>query len=66
MALTYRNIERKTQIFLRLTGVTINNFRKLTEEVSEEWTKIENQKKGHGRTSNLKTLEDKILTLLIY
>jgi len=66
MALTYKKIERKPQIFLRLTGVAINDFRKITEKVSEDWNKIENQKKGHGRTSNLKTLEDKILALLIY
>ena len=66
MTLTYRRIERKPQIFLRLTGTTIDNFQKIIKNISEEWSKLEKQKKGHGRTSNLKTLEDKILALLIY
>lgn len=66
MALTYGKIAHKPKIFLRLTGVTVKNFQQIISNISEGWTKIESKKKSHGRTSNLATLTDKILALLIY
>lgn len=66
MALTYKNIEHKPKIFLKLTGVATDDFKKIVKNISEEFVKIENKKSNWGRISNLKTLEDKILALLIY
>lgn len=67
MSLKYRTISKKPQIFLRLTGVTVEEFLKVLENVLPLWNQtVEKKKKRHGRTGNLKTFEDKLLALLIY
>ena len=67
MALTYKTLAGKPQIFLRLTGVSINNFQEIIKNITDEWEqKILLKKKCEGRTSKLKTLEDKVLVLLMY
>lgn len=67
MALTYRMLATKPQILLRLTGVTVNSFQEIVKRISKEWEqKVLLKKKCEGRTSKLKTLEDKVLVLLMY
>lgn len=67
MALTYKAVAKKPVIFLRLTGVTVDQFQKIAREVEPEWDKnIEAKKKRHGRTGNLKTFADKLLALMLY
>lgn len=67
MALTYAAIAKKPLIFLRLTGILVEQFQEIIEGIEPEWERvIEAKKKRHGRTSNLKTLSDKLLTLLLY
>lgn len=67
MALTYQALAGKPQIFLRLTGVSIHDFQEVIKKVGTEWEqKILLKKKCDGRTSKLKTLEDKVLALLMY
>lgn len=67
MSLTYKAIQTRPLIFLRLTGVTVKQFQEITEKVEPEWERtIESQKKCHGRTGNLKTFQDKLLALFLY
>lgn len=67
MQLTYARLEKKPQIFLRLTGTTVSEFKQIRDKVKPLWEKrIERKKKRPGRTSQLKCFEDKLLTLLIY
>ncbi len=37
MALTYKTLAGKPQIFLRLTGVSINNFQEIIKNITDEW-----------------------------
>ena len=67
MTLTYVAVSHKPQIFLRLTGTSVTEFRQIVSRVKPVWeTCVEKGKKRHGRTSNLKTFEDKLLALLLY
>lgn len=67
MSLAYTTVNRKPQIFLRLTGTTVTEFQEMVRRVKPLWeTEVENRKKRHGRTGNLKTFEDKLLALLLY
>lgn len=67
MALNYYRLVRKPHIFLRMTGVTLNQFWQLIEKVSPLWEEqVEKLKKCEGRRSSLPTLPDKVMTLLIY
>lgn len=67
MALTYKAVATKPQIFLKLTGVTVDQFQEIASKVKPGWEKeVEAKKKRHGRTGNLKTFEDKLLALLLY
>jgi len=68
MALTYDRLYRKPQIFLRLTGVGVDKFNEIIKEIEAEWEKkvVAIKKSTAGRISNLKTLEDKVLALMIY
>ena len=67
MAITYAAIAKKPVIFLRLTGISVEQFQTIIKEIEPEWeSTIEAKKKRHGRTGNLKTLSDKLLALLLY
>lgn len=67
MPLTYLAVSHKPQIFLRLTGTTVAEFQEMVRRVNPLWkTDVEDRKKRHGRTGNLKTFEDKLLALLLY
>lgn len=67
MPLTYAAVSRKPQIFLRLTGTTVTEFQEMVERVKSLWEiEVEDRKRRHGRTGNLKTFEDKLFALLLY
>lgn len=67
MSLSYKKIRRKPIIFLRLTGVKLSEFVEICERIRPLWQeKVENKKQRIGRNRCLKTLEDKILALLLY
>lgn len=67
MSLTYKAVENKPLIFLRLTGISVELFQEMAKKIEPEWKKtFEAKKKRHGRTSNLKTFHDKLLALLLY
>ena len=66
MSLNYKKLNKKPLVFLRLTGVKISEFSRICERVRPLWDeKVEFQKRRMGRTRCLKTLEDKLLSLLI-
>ena len=68
MALNYERLARRPQNFLRLTGVSVDKFNQITKEIETAWEKqiVSKKKSPAGRTSNLKTLEDKVLALMVY
>jgi hypothetical protein len=67
MPFSYIQLAKKPVIFLRLTGVKVDEFKEIVTRVKPVWDKvIEAQKKCQGRQSPLTTLEDKVLALLLY
>lgn len=67
MALRFIKVSKKPHTFLRLTGVTVEEFKKICAQVEPFWdAKIEAHKKCPGRTRQLKTFADKLLALLLY
>jgi len=67
MPLTYKALNRRPIVFLRLTGTNLKTFKEIIDKIRTEWNReIEKKKKRHGRTSNLANLEDKVLALLLY
>jgi len=67
MSISYVKVSKHPKIFLQITGVNLEQFNIIISEIREKWEKeIINNKKCHGRTSNLPTLEDKVFCLLIY
>jgi hypothetical protein len=66
MNLSFTKLSKHKMIFLRLTGVSINDFEELVTLIRAEWDLLELKKKKHGRNSHAKYLEDKVLCLLMY
>lgn len=67
MSLTYLNLSRRPQVFKRMTGVSLLEFEEIISRVRPLWdSSVESLKKPQGRLSVLKTLEDKLMALLIY
>lgn len=66
MSLSYNKLSNHPKVFLQVVGVNLLQFKVIVEEVRPLWVKIEDNKKCHGRTSTLHSLEDKILCLLVY
>ena len=65
MNLSYGRLKKHPLIFLRLSGVKVQEFQEICEGVKPLWEKeIEGKKKCHGRTSHLKSFEDKVLTYM--
>ena len=51
-------LKRKPGLFARVTGVKLEHFLKIIEQVRPKWDKLQASKQCHGRNSNLKTLEN--------
>ncbi len=67
MVLTYTAVAKKPLIFLRLTGVLVEQFQEIIKGIEPELERINDaEKKLRGRTGNLKTISDKPLALLLY
>ncbi|QOD38184.1 transposase family protein [Candidatus Wolbachia massiliensis] len=61
-----RAINKHPRNFRDITGLKIEEFEKIVKKVRPEWEKLEKQKKRHGRTAKLPTLEDKMLCVILY
>lgn len=67
MSLTYKRLSKRPLIFLRLSGVKPSEFVEICQRIKPLWEEvIEKRKRRHGRRGCLKTLEDKVLALLMY
>jgi len=67
MSLTYKRLSKRPLIFLRLSGVKLSEFVEICHRLKPLWEEaVEKRKRRHGRTRCLKTLEDRILALLLY
>jgi hypothetical protein len=68
MPITYRSLSKRSHLFLRLTGLKIeefNNIVKVIEPIYEK-ERLKRVKDSTGRISNIKTLEDKLICLFMY
>ena len=67
MSIRYQQISKKPRTFQRLAGVKVAEFQAICERVKPLWVeRIERRKRLAGRPSAFKTLEDRMLALLIY
>jgi hypothetical protein len=61
------NLSKRPQVFKRLRGVSLLEFREIANRIHPLWeSSVEGVKKSAGRASVLKTVEDKLMALLIY
>jgi hypothetical protein len=66
MTLNYNKLHKEPNNFAQLTGLKIIEFKKIVEQMRDDWAKIESSKKSHGRMSHIVTFEDKVLCVFIY
>jgi hypothetical protein len=66
MAISYEKLSRFPRVFGRIVGVNVKQFQIIVEEVRFKWNEFEKNKIKTGRIANLNTLENQLLSLLIY
>lgn len=66
MGISFDKIKGQPQVFLRLIGVTVEDFKEIVSKVYPEWGELEGRKKCSGRRSHTATLEDKVLCVMMY
>lgn len=66
MSLSYEKISRHKVLFLRFSGVSVEDFQAIVTKIRGDWEALELRKKRVGRHSHTKTLEDKVLCVLMY
>lgn len=67
MSLRIKKLKSRPQVFLRLTGLKIQEFEKILENLESLWKEeILSEKKVSGRPYGLKDLEHHFLCLLMY
>lgn len=64
--LSFDRLCNQKKNFSRLTGTKLDEFCEIIRKVKPKWEEIQRRKKVSGRSSKLKTLEDKVLLVLIY
>lgn len=62
----FKVLKHRREIFARVTGVKLEDFYKIVAKIRPSWNKLQASKLCHGRNSNLKSLENEILMVLIY
>lgn len=65
-SLTYLTLSKHPKCFQNLTGLSLKEFAELKEKVKPGYLQWEGRKKGAGRPSGFKGLEDKLLCLMMY
>lgn len=66
MSLSYKKLQGKPRYFHHLTGLSIEEFQKVVQEIRPNYEKWELSKKSHGRSSHFESLEDQVLCLMMY
>ena len=66
MSLSYQSLVKQPYCFQKLTGLSIKEFTEMTEKVRSVYAKWEGNKKTLGRPSGFRSLEDKLLCLMMY
>ena len=64
--ITFKKLSQRPKTFARVTGLEIRPFLKFVDLIKSDWEKLESKKQKAGRPQKLKTLNDKILCLLMY
>lgn len=66
MGLNYANLSKTPKTFQSLSGVSVEEFRKIVEIARSGYGELMAQKKSAGRNSGFSSLEDKVLCILMY
>lgn len=68
MSLNFEFLVKRPRTFLKLTGVSIDQFKDIVKVINPIYKKevIKKKKDSSGRKSHLSTLEDKLLCLFMY
>ena len=67
MSISLTKLQARPLIFLRLLGVTPEDFKIITKKCTPIWnTRLQDKKKVSGRPYGLKDLEHHMLCLLLY
>lgn len=66
MSISYLKLIKHPNNFLQLTGLKIEDFNKIIDQVRSEWDLRESKKKSHGRKSHFESFEDRVLCAVIY
>jgi hypothetical protein len=68
MSVTYNSLNKHPLAFLRLTGLKVNEFNRISKTIKPiyERERLKRVKDNTGRLSNIKTLEDKLICLFMY
>jgi hypothetical protein len=69
MSITYKSLSKHPTNFQKLTGLEVEEFIKISKVLIKpiyEKERLKRVKDNTGRTSNIKTLEDKLICLFIY
>lgn len=66
MHLTYKHLSKHPRSFMRISGLSIEDFNKLVIKLQPSFELLEAQKLCPGRPSHLPTFEDKLLCVLMY
>lgn len=66
MSLSYKELQKRPRTFQSLTGLSIEEFQKIVIKVRCTYEKMLSKKKADGRPSGFKSLEDKLLCLVMY
>ena len=66
MTLRFTRLSKRPNTFKQITGLKVNEFNKVVEEIRRDWKDLEDKKKVEGRPCVIETLEDKVLCIFIY
>jgi transposase len=68
MPITYKSLSKRSHLFLRLTGLKVEEFNRISKIIKPIYEKerIKRVKDNTGRISNIKTIEDKLICLFMY
>ena len=62
----FKILKHRRETFARVTGLKLEDFNEIVAKIRPSWNKLQESKQCHGRNSNLKSLENEILLVLIY
>lgn len=66
MSMAYHSLSKRPRVFQSLVGLKVSEFQDVVNKVRGDYEQAQESKKAQGRPSGFKSLEDKLLCLLMY